>query len=209
MTKERKREIEVAAAIILLQRRAKRALRAAMTGVGLPLLLRASANQAPNIVTTVTSKSIVLARTTARADVRKISVLPAEIKVATGREATVDAARAIRAGTSLGEQWAKVLEEAEGDAKAAAEALGSRLDRTATTEVMSAWNTEALSLSTRAHAAGYVVTDSWHALLDACDECWELDGQTRTRPDTFAESCPLHIRCRCFIDSTFEALGAS
>jgi hypothetical protein len=209
MTREqRRRELEVAAALLLLQRRAKRALRASFSAVGAPLLSRLPNRSGDHIVSSVTTKSIVSIRTSARSSARGLSLLPDDI-TEYAIENHTDLDRALRAGASLGRQWPAALEEAEGDVGAAVKAFGWRLDRTASTESMAAWNGEASALSARAYRAGLIVTDSWHAMLDACPACADLDGQSRTRPDTFDQEPPLHGHCLCWLDTDYaERLAA-
>jgi hypothetical protein len=77
--------------------------------------------------------------------------------------------------------------------------LRPNIERTATTEVMHAWNGETRRL---ARASRADVTQTWHAELDACDECAGLDGQTIQASDVFPYGDPpLHPRCRCYVES--------
>lgn len=200
---ERKRDLEIAAAILLLQRRAKRGVLAAVQAIGVPVLSRLSVASAEHVLSAVSDKAILALRGTARSGARGISVLPEEFVTASFVALPEDVAAAHRAGLYVSVRWPTVLEAADGDVKKAVAALRPRIEQTAATEAMDAWNSEVSHLSARAYAAGLTVTDTWRALLDACDACSDLDGQRRVRPDTFEDEPPLHRSCFCWLDSDY------
>lgn len=77
--------------------------------------------------------------------------------------------------------------------------LRPNIERTATTEVMAAWNGETRR---QARAARTEVMQTWNAELDACDACAGFGGMTIRADEVFPDGDPpLHPHCRCTIDS--------
>lgn len=120
-----------------------------------------------------------------------------------------DAERARQSADSLAHAWRTAFLKQEGAsledaADAANEAIRSNVARTAATETYQAWDSETARQGRYASAHGSIVKETWSAMLDACPRCWDLDGESRVWPDTFAERPPLHPWCACKIDSTVE-----
>ena len=118
-------------------------------------------------------------------------------------------AAAVSASKGIGASFRKTVSEhmAEGVSAAvafagAARAMKPAIERTATTEVMQAWNGEARRQGRR---ASVVVMHTWLAELDACEECDGLSGQTVKAHEQFSVGDPpLHPRCRCCVESSAE-----
>lgn len=83
---------------------------------------------------------------------------------------------------------------------ATAKALKPNIERTATTEVMDAWNGETRR---QARIASVEIEQTWHAEGDACPICAQFDGQTVRGNEQFEEGDPpLHPHCKCEISSS-------
>jgi hypothetical protein len=122
-----------------------------------------------------------------------------------------DDSRATRGASALADAWSQRLHRGYEDgldshaaARRATREIAPSIDRTATTETMQSWNAETLRQDAYAASRGYVVTETWRSLLDACQACFDMDGLSVVVPDTFTEDPPIHPHCRCCIESSVE-----
>ena len=201
-------EEEAAAALVLLIRRAQRVVRkAARILTGHVLRAGGGTVEVGHAVRAGTCQGVALARQGARAGARRswmamtdLVAAPADLYVA-----GTDALRAQQAGDAIASQFYKsesvVVNGAAVDADEALDELLWRLDRTATTETVDAWNAEIQRQNDLAEALGLEITETWSAKLDfrTCKACRDLDGDYVVRPDRFEDAPPLHPNCRCFL----------
>jgi hypothetical protein len=215
------------AALVALERRARAHLRATLKS-SIPVIVAAGVGvaHATLIVQRSQQNAIMMLRSRARA--ASADAFEAQTALATSAVtpavAYEDALAASRASKALAARWAKEVAEAEAEAlKAAAEEGGpyrmpahvdlydeatgdtlAALDRTATTETVSAWNDEWVRQG-REYADDPDVTlvHEWNAALDACPRCWALNGTTVRDDETFVDGDPpLHPMCRCRLNTT-------
>lgn len=148
----------------------------------------------------------------------------------TRADVAVDAGRAKKAAASLGRQFSDHVDAVRTERAAyrsagreltaeevkrfapkrsplleAREELAPSLERTASTEVPSAWNQEWRRQS-RYHAErGITLIHEWNAEADACDRCHPLHGETVRDDERFSEGDPpLHPHCHCRLDTYVE-----
>lgn len=121
-----------------------------------------------------------------------------------------DNARAWSSADSLRTQWRDAYDSAVAGGSDPGPAMREAVitieyavDRTATTEVVDAFNDEADALALAAGATGLVVAQTWEGILDTrtCPECEAIEGVTMVRPERFDELPPLHPLCRCFLST--------
>jgi Phage Mu protein F like protein len=210
----RKRELEAAALLLLLDKRARRLLATAVRTLTLHVIdlgggavhvehgLRAGARQG---VATVRAR----ARAGARTSWESFTGLDAQPEDL--HAIGLDALSASRAEASLGAQFRAEVADAEGDVEDALAEMAWRLSRTATSETVDAYNDEILRQNAWIEAQGYVVIETWSAILDktTCRECAELDGQSVVRPAHFDDPPPLHPNCRCILTTEIQARKAA
>lgn len=206
----RKREAAaIAAAILLLERRAKHGLRSALaTAVAIH---HATPVHVEAMLSVVGYAAIMRIREGARISSRSAWAKSTDLTTAQPIEPWIEAPRAQRSAGALARAWREEsIAIATKDAQArqsgtqALSGIGWRIDRTATTEVVHAWAQEVDRQNEFAASRGFVVVETYNALLDACDRCEELDGTTATRPNRLADDPPLHPRCRCFVTTEIE-----
>lgn len=207
-----KRTLAMAALLLLLERKAKAALGAALS---LPLLhlprLGATPSHVQNGIRVAGRKAIATIRSDARGAgldrwVKQtgIFVRPEQTVIA-----HVDRARAEKSADSLAAQWGKSRQVALADGATEHEAtahatdvLDSAADRTAVTEAADALNDEIARANEEARRGGYIVVETWSSILDSrtCPECDALNGRQKRSPERF-DPPPIHSRCRCLIDT--------
>lgn len=211
----RRRDLQLAGLLLLLEQRAKAGLRAA---VSLPLRLAefgAGLDIVQKSIEGTSARAVIRLRQTSRAALGGAFTAQAPDVAAPvlSEVAAADAERGRAAGASLARQWRKAHATAvaqdlpEDEAREhAASVLSSAAERTAATESAHALNDESKRWSAAAQDAGYRVIQTWVAVLDSrtCEACFHMDGEQRVAPDEFIDTPPVHSRCRCVIQTDFE-----
>lgn len=204
-TDRREHELEAAALLLLLERRARRALRKSVrvltNHVG---RLGGDLSYLDQAVRAGARESLGAIRGAARAGARQSWTSMTDLDVPPGGDlhaAGLDALRAQSSADSLARQWRAAAHANDLDVQVALQDLLWRLDRTATTETVDGWNAETQRLNDLAEALGFEITETWSAILDSrtCGWCRALDGNSIVRPERFADLPPLHPSCRCLV----------
>lgn len=167
-----------------------------------------ASHMAPNYAALVIQATATLAITKAHeaARAKAADVFEAQTGIEAADDVGEDRERAQRAAGGLAKAFRENLTEhlaaglgATAAYSAAMRDLRPNIERTATTEVMAAWNGETRR---QARAARTEVTQTWNAELDACDACAGFGGMTIRADEVFPDGDPpLHPRCRCYVDS--------
>jgi hypothetical protein len=207
----REKEAAVAAALLLLERRAKRGLRAAVDVPAAHYAMFRAGNAALEAAVRKSSEVAVLRlREGARASARGswsalVGLDPVGPVVLAGDVKAADAA-----ADSIASAWRSEVDAAEQAAEdapladvygTAREAVVSAVERVAVTESFDAYNDEVVRQNNAAYARGVALTERWEAAFDdrVCDACAAMSGEERTRPDYFSRTPPLHPNCRCYL----------
>lgn len=204
-----KREAELATALLLLSRRSATKLVSALALATRALVAgRAHISQAVRAIENSQARAIQGVREQSRQAARQAWQNDAGIE-RPAHDSAVDALRAWAAASAIAFAWSRaqrklVVEEALPEHVAmrrATAAVTSSAERTGETETVHAWNAETSRLDDLAAGSGYIVIETWSALIDACPRCTDLDGDTVVRPERFPQDPPLHPRCRCILIS--------
>lgn len=211
----RRHELEAAALLLLLIRRARRLLRKAVKTLTLGVVdIGGTATGTAHLdqaIRTGGRQGIATIRAAARDGARRSWSSMTGIAPATDLglyAAGLDAIRAQGAGDSLARQLhAALVDDEDVSVASALRELEWRLDRMATTEAVDAWSDETSRLNDLAEAAGVEIIETWSAILDShtCKACRALDGDMVTRPDRFEDLPPLHPHCRCIVLTEIRA----
>lgn len=220
----RRREVEAAAlALLLIERRNARAIKAALgIAVHQAALLQTSPTLARAAIAVVVTREILRSQGRARLAARPIWTQQTGIKLR-GRtpDPLIEQAHAARAAAGIAQRWADLERRAalERDGRinssvyrSAARETEARVDLAAETETAWAWNDELHELGVAASQVGYLVTYTWDAEglrlgLKTCPRCAALDGMSVVNMDSFPEGWPpLHPRCHCQISTSLTRL---
>lgn len=201
---------DAALAILALEVVSHRALRSAIA-------LTAVNAAAMNLPIPMASKLVGVAATTAIESVRIESRRRSAIAfrrqtglVVVGADGVSDHAAATYAGRGLERAFAEAATEASTVVGPRAAVRGSAaiierdVQRTATTELVDAWNNETKALAEKSRAR---IVFTWVAELDrrSCPDCVGLDGTSGVGDDAFGgDFPPLHPNCRCYVVSEYE-----
>lgn len=197
----RSREKQAALAILLLERRARAGLAAAVglaLGFDVPDALKAA------VLQNVASQALKKARKLGRATAGKL--ITSEEFEASAARFTIDDAPASSAAEAIARRWVKATHEAriaglsEDDVDdAGRNAAIDAAESIAENEALDAASDEVMRVSREAHELGLTVTTTWIAefVKNTCERCEDLDGEERTLPDEFEELPPLHPHCGC------------
>lgn len=202
--------LEAAAQLVLLERLARRGLRAALHLPLRLLLMGAGISYVESAMRARGRDAILTIRSSAEASSRRHWETIAGMMTIEWISKPFEEARATKSASALADAWRKKVQLAQDDglsdsvaARRASKELGPSIERTAVTETVDAWNQETKRQNDHAESRGFLVTETWNAALDrrTCPRCDELHGTSVDRPERFEEYPPLHPLCRCLIDT--------